>query len=128
MDSTLGTITQFTLTEYGKYINQGLSEYKIGDYDASAATWQKVLKLNGNYDQAYIGIGRSLLRQESYQEAMDYFELKLDATNYSKAYKLYRKEWFENNIMIILIALAVLIVVCFGVGFVKKARKEVEKG
>lgn len=128
MDSTLGTITQFTLTEYGKYINQGLSEYKRGDYDASAATWQKVLKLNGNYDQAYIGIGRSLLRQESYQEAMDYFELKLDATNYSKAYKLYRKQWFEDNITIILIALAVLIVVCFGVGFVKKARKEVEKG
>ena len=73
-----------------------MSEYKIGDYDASAATWQKVLKLNGNYDQAYIGIGRSLLRQESYQEAMDYFELKLDATNYSKAYKLYRKEWFDS--------------------------------
>ena len=128
LDSTLGTITQFTLTDYGKYINQGLSEYKRGDYDASAATWQKVLKLNGNYDQAYIGIGRSLLRQESYKKAMDYFELKLDSTNYSKAYKLYRKEWFENNILIILILLAVVIVVAFGVGFVKKARREVEKG
>lgn len=128
MDSNLGSITQFTLTEYGSYINQGLSEYKRGDYDASAATWEKVLKLNGNYDQAYIGIGRAYLRQEKYTEAMEYFKLKLDTTNYSKAYKLYRKEWFEQNIGIIIAILVVLIVFGLGYGFIKKAREEVEKG
>lgn len=31
--------------------------------------------MNGNYDRAYIGIGRSLLRQEEYEEALDYFRL-----------------------------------------------------
>ena len=128
MDSNLGSITQFTLTEYGSYINQGLSEYKRGDYDASAATWEKVLKLNGNYDQAYIGIGRAYLRQEKYTEAMEYFKLKLDTTNYSKAYKLYRKEWFEQNIGIIIAILVILIVFGLGYGFIKKAREEVEKG
>ncbi len=128
VDQNLGNITQFTLTEYGKLINEGLSLYKEGEYDASADTWRKVLKLNGNYDQAYIGIGRALLRQEHYQEAMDYFKLKLDDKNYSKAYKLYRKEWFEDHIKVILIVLAVFILLCFGIGFVKKARREVEKG
>ncbi len=128
LDANLGSITQFTLTEYGSYINEGLSQYKVGDYDASAATWQKVLKLNGNYDQAYIGIGRALLRQEKYTDAMSYFELKLDSTNYSKAYKLYRKEWFEDNIKIILIVLVLLVVLGYGYGFIKKAREEVEKG
>ena len=123
VDSKLGTITQFTLTEYGTLINQGLAQYKKGLYDESADTWREVMKLNGNYDQAYIGIGRALLRQENYKEAMEYFELKLDAKNYSKAYKLYREEWFEDNIGVILV-----ILLGFGVGFVKKARREVEKG
>lgn len=128
VDSKLGTITQFTLTEYGTLINQGLAQYKKGLYDESADTWREVLKLNGNYDQAYIGIGRALLRQEHYKEAMEYFELKLDAKNYSKAYKLYRKEWFEDNIGVILVILVILVLLGFGVGFVKRARREVEKG
>lgn len=128
LDTNLGSVTQFTLTEYGTYINQGLSQYKRGDYDESAATWQKVLKLNGNYDQAYIGIGRSYLRQKKYTEAMEYFKLKLDSTNYSKAYKLYRKQWFEDNIGIIITVIVILILFGYGYGFVKRARKEVEKG
>lgn len=128
MDANLGSITQFTLTEYGKYINEGLSEYKKGNYDESAAIWQKVLKLNGNYDQAYIGIGRAYLRQEKYSQAMEYFKLKLDSTNYSKAYKYYRKEWFEDNIGIIIAVLVILILFGYGYGFISKARKEVEKG
>lgn len=128
MDENLGSITQFTLTEYGKYINEGLAEYKQGHYDESAAIWQKVLKLNGNYDQAYIGIGRAYLRQEKYTEAMEYFKLKLDDVNYSKAYKLYRKEWFEDNIGVLIAVLVVLVLLGYGYGFVKKARKEVEKG
>ena len=126
VDQKLGTITQFTLTQYGTMINKGLSEYKVGHYEKSADIWRDVLKLNGNYDQAYIGIGRALLREKKYKEAMDYFELKLDAKNYSKAFKLYREVWFTNNIGTIL--LVVVILLGFGVGFVKKARREVEKG
>ncbi len=128
VDQNLDTITQFTLTDYGKRINEGLALYKKGDYDGSADAWRDVLKMNGNYDQAYIGIGRSLLRQTHYKEAMDYFELKLDVTNYSKAFKLYRKEWIEDRIAIILLICFLLILLGLGVGFVKRARREVEKG
>ena len=128
VDQKLGTITQFTLTEYGKLINGGLAEYKVGHYDESADIWRQVLRLNGNYDQAYIGIGRALLRKGQYKEAMEYFELKLDGKNYSKAFKLYREQWFEENIGKILLIFAILVLLGFGIGFVRKARKEVEKG
>lgn len=128
VDQKLGTITQFTLTEYGRLINEGLAEYKIGHYDQSADIWRQVLKLNGNYDQAYIGIGRALLRKGEYKEAMKYFELKLDSKNYSKAFKLYREQWFTENIKTILVILVLLVLLGFGIGFVKKARREVEKG
>lgn len=126
LDKELGTITQMTLTEYGKLINDALNTYKIADYDKSADYWRQVLRLNGNYDLAYIGIGRSLLRQDKFEEAMDYFKLKLDYKNYSKAYKLYRKEWIEDHIVIIFVVFLIWLAFIFVRGRIRKFRREVE--
>jgi tetratricopeptide (TPR) repeat protein len=113
-----------TITEYGQLINEGLDYYKVGNYDASAKAWEKVLKLNGNYDLAYIGIGRALLRQDEYKEAMSYFKTKHDDVNYSKAFKLYRKEWIEDNIGIIFIIIVAVLATVIVVNTVKRIRKE----
>ena len=59
---------------------------------------------------------------------VDYFKLKLDYKNYSKAYKLYRKEWIEDHIAIIFGIFIVLIVIVFVKNYVKKIREEVRKG
>ncbi len=128
LDSKQGTVTQFNQTTYGALISQGLVEYKIGDYEASAETWKKVMRMNGNYDLAYIGIGRALLRTERYKEAMEYFKLKLDDDNYSKAFKYYRKEWMEDNIGYVVVVLVILIILAYGRGWYKKAKKEVSEG
>ena len=127
LDKELGTITQMTLTTYGKLINDALNTYKKGEYDISADYWEQVLKLNGNYDLAYIGIGRSLLRKDQFVEAMEYFKLKFDYKNYSKAYKLYRKEWVEDNITYVFIILVVLLAFVFIKNTVKKIRREVSE-
>ena len=100
--------------------------FKDGEYEASGEAWQKVIDLNGNYDLAYIGIGRSLLRQQRYREAMDYFELKWDVENYSKAFQYYRKEWVEQNIVWIVVALGVLIVIPLIIGKIKKVKFEID--
>ena len=92
----------------------------------SEAAWRKVIALNGNYDLAYIGIGRALLRQQRYREAMDYFELKWDADNYSKAFQYYRKEWVEENIVWIVVCLAVVIIVPLVIGRIKKIKWEID--
>ena len=84
------------------------------------------MMLDGNYDLAYIGIGRSLLRQERYREAMDYFEVKYDAENYSKAYKQYRKEWVEAHIGWIVAAVLILFLVPLVIGRIRKIRHEIE--
>lgn len=124
LDYAYGTLTQLTITEYGQLINEGLDYYKVGNYDASAKAWEKVLKLNGNYDLAYIGIGRALLRQDEYKEAMSYFKTKHDDVNYSKAFKLYRKEWIEDNIGIIFIIIVAVLATVIVVNTVKRIRKE----
>ena len=128
LDKELGSVTQMTLTEFGRLINKALDTYKVGEYDISAGYWSDVLKLNGNYDLAYIGIGRALLRQDRFQEAMEYFELKLDKKSYSKAYKLYRKEWIEDNIIYIFAICIVLVLFILIRNVIRTIRREVNEG
>lgn len=126
LDTLDCSITLFTPTEFGRLIYQAIDEFNSGSYAESGATWQKVMNIDGNYDLAYIGIGRSLLRQEEYKRAMEYFELKYDDENYSKAFKQYRKIWVEEHIGIIIAILLVIILIPLIIGRVKAIRHEID--
>lgn len=126
LDSQDRAITLFTPTEFGSLIYQAIDQFDAGEYTASGETWQKVMDINGNYDLAYIGIGRSLLRQERYREAMDYFELKYDDDNYSKAFKQYRKEWVEEHILIIFIVVFAILIIPLIIGRIKNIKHEID--
>lgn len=126
LDSMDCSLTMFTPTEFGKLVYQAMEQFDVGEYDASEASWRKAMELNGNYDLAYIGIGRALLSQEQYKEALDYFELKYDADNYSKAYRQYRKEWVEEHIGIIIAVILALFLIPMSVGKVKAIKHEID--
>ena len=126
LDSLDCSVTLFVPTEFGSLIYQAIDQFDEGDYEASGESWQKVMDIDGNYDLAYIGIGRSLLRQERYREAMDYFELKYDDENYSKAYKQYRKEWVEEHIVVIVVVILALFLVPLSIGKVKEIKHEID--
>lgn len=126
LDSLDCSVTLFTPTEFGELIYSAIEDFDEGNYVASGESWQKVMELDGNYDLAYIGIGRSLLRQKKYREAMDYFELKYDDENYSKAYKQYRKEWVEDNIVIIVIVILAAFLIPMSIGRIKKIKHEID--
>ncbi len=126
LDQNSGSITVFTPTEYGDLIYEATDAYLKGDYDGSADKWEEVLKLNANYNLAFIGIGRSLMRQEKYQEAMDYFEMANDRENYGRAFRFYRAEWVEDNIIWVILVLAVVLLVPIIRSSLKKMRMEVE--
>ena len=119
-------ITLFAPTEYGQNVYDAIDEFDEGHYTESGEIWEEVMATNGNYDLAYIGIGRSLLRQKRYKEAMDYFELKYDDENYSKAYKQYRKEWVEDNIVIIVIVILALFLIPMTIGKVRSLKREID--
>ncbi|MCR5675090.1 MAG: hypothetical protein K6G16_05200 [Lachnospiraceae bacterium] len=125
LDQQTATLTAFSLTEFGQLVFRAIEEFDHGDYSASGATWEEVMRLNGNYDLAYIGIGRSLLRQERYREAMDYFEIKYDDENYSKAFKQYRKEWVEEHIVWIVVVILALFLIPLGIGRYRKIRHDI---
>ena len=119
-------ITLFTPTEFGNLVYQAIDEFDKGNYEGSEQSWRTVMALDGNYDLAYIGIGRALLRQKDYKTALDYFELKYDDENWSKAYKQYRKVWVEDHIVIIVIVILALFLIPMGIGKYKSIKHEIE--
>jgi len=126
LDELAGTITVFTPTEYGNLIYDACGAYLSGDYDGSAVIWEEALKLNSNYNLAFIGIGRSLMRQEDYKEAMDYFKMAKDRDNYGRAFRFYRKDMVEENIVWMVLVLAAVLIIPIVLSSMKKMRMEVE--
>ena len=127
LDRLKNSVTVFTPTEYGRTIYEANEKYLNGDYDGSADLWREVLKMNSNYPLAFRGIGRAVLRQNKYEEAMDYFKLAHDRENYGRAFKLYRKEWIEKNVLWIVVIVAVLLIVPLVTGRIKRMKWEVSE-
>lgn len=125
LDQLENSITVFETTEYGQLIYDANTSYLHGEYDKSAELWTSVMKLNANYPLAFRGIGHALMRKDQYREAMDYFEKAHDQENYGRAFKLYRKEWVEQNIWWIALIIAVLLIVPLTLGRIKRTKWEV---
>ena len=125
LDQLENSVTLFQTTEYGQTIYDASRAYLDGEYDESADRWRDVMKMNANYPLAFRGIGRAILRQNQYEEAMDYFKLAHDRENYGRAFKLYRKEWVEKNIWWIILIVAAVLIIPLGIGRVKKMKWEV---
>jgi hypothetical protein len=60
------------------------------------------------------------------KEAMDYFELKYDADNYSKAFKQYRKIWIEENIGLLVVVIVLIFLVPLGIGRIRRIKREID--
>ena len=56
---------------------------------------------------------------------MKYFKMAHDQESYGRAFKLYRKQWIEKNILWIVLILAVILIVPLVIGRVKRAKWEV---
>lgn len=125
LDRDLGRITEFTVTQFGSMVNEANTLYSSGKHDEAAKLWREVLKLDANYEMAYVGIGKSLLRQGEYKEAMTYLKLGNDREYYSKALGKYRREYMRDYFSLYMTGIiAVLLGGCVIVRLVKRPRKE----
>ncbi|MFP4478049.1 MAG: tetratricopeptide repeat protein [Candidatus Izemoplasmatales bacterium] len=97
LDRKTKTVIVYGLTEFGTYVNQAIHFHNEGRFEEAAEVWEKVIQINSNYEIAYNGIGKLLLRQERYKEAMEYFKLGHDHYYYSKAYQEYRNNYIKSN-------------------------------
>ncbi|MCL1845935.1 MAG: hypothetical protein FWF77_08540 [Defluviitaleaceae bacterium] len=120
-------LTRFDLTEYGELIKYAFDMYQRGLYEESYLYWNEVLRINGNFGLAYIGIARAHLRMGNYREAMRFFRLQSDTLGYGRAFNFYRRIWMEENFWIIASGLGVLIIIPPVVKTIKKLRKEINE-
>ncbi|QHW33751.1 hypothetical protein GZH47_25090 [Paenibacillus rhizovicinus] len=123
LDKDNGRLTVFEPTRYGSLIRKAVTSLYNGKIEQSTSAWQDVLKINSNYEVAYIGIGKSLLKQGENKEAMRYFKLGNNREKYSEAFKRYRKEIVLDRFgTIVLVVLAAVLLV---IGATKLVRRRV---
>ncbi len=108
-DSDLKCIYVLTPTEFGKNALKASEEYYYGRWESATAYFKECIKLNANYEVAYVGVGKNLLMQDEYEEAMYYFKLGNQREYYSKAYAGYRGEKIRENFYIIAIVFVLLV-------------------
>ena len=109
LDKENDNITVFKRTSYGDELVQVLTLSRDRLYDAAAERWEIILQRNSNFDNAYIGIGKSLYRQGMYEDAMDQYKYAYDTDNFSEAWAQVRKDWVEKYA----IAVPIVVVVFF---------------
>ncbi len=147
LDKSSKSILLFETTEFGRAVNTATSlyqqgmisdTYKVdleGNYvldengkpiveQAGAETyWRQVIKMNTNYELAYLGIGKALNLRGEYKEAMEYFKLAHSPMYYSKAYTNYRDNVLSENFNLIM---TVVLVAC-GAYIVHKVTKYINE-
>ena len=109
-DAMKHTITIFTpKPTYGNIVHEAVGLYNEGYYAEALEPWREVLKRDGNYRMAYIGIASALYNEGDYEGAMHYAELAESPKQYNKAFEGYRSEWLEANFGIVIGVVVVLI-------------------
>ncbi len=126
LDSVTGYLTVMEYTEYGAAVDRAIESYDNGDYVQANEAWEQVLSRNGHYWLAYDGIGKILLRNGDYESALEYLEYAKDSEYYSKAWKLYRKEWVEENLIWFVAVVAVIVVVTAAVRIIRREKEALE--
>ncbi len=97
LDRGKNNIAVFRPTQFGSLVHQATTLHYNGNDAGTVKLWQEVLRLNTNYDIAYLGIGKSLLMEKKNKEAMAYFKLGMQRKYYSVAYKRYRREVMKEQ-------------------------------
>ena len=125
LDKTALNITVYERTEYGDIIINALHNNNERNYDKAVEDWEKILQRNGNFDTAYVGIGKAYYRDGRWNDAMEYFKYAYDTEDYSLAFAMYRKEWTSKYALIVpIVAVAIIFGLMKLFGWAGKVNKE----
>ena len=124
-DSALKCAYIMEPSEFGQALLSANEAYYYGRWDEATASFEEVLRLCSNLEPAYVGIGKNLLMQEKYKEAMDYFKLGSNREFFSKAYKGYRSEVLRDHFGVIAVIAVALIGLVIGseIAYNRKQRR-----
>lgn len=110
IDGSKNDVTVYTETTFGKLMHEAVELYDQGRYSDAKPIWEEVVKRDGGYPLAYIGLGKAALNEGEYSKALDHFKTAYDQDDYDKAFKYAREDFIRDNFMVIIIVCAVVIV------------------
>ena len=119
LDAEKDTITVMEQTFYGQMIRTANRLFNEGLYMESVEPWQEVLRMNANYTQAYIGMGKAYMSMGEYETAMEYFKLGQSKADFGEAKAALREEIVRKNFAAIAIVIIVLLVGILGFDFIQ---------
>lgn len=107
LDSFKDTVTVFRETSFGRTVHEAAALHNAGRYEEALGPWEEVLRRDGNYHRAYIGVALALLRKGDYEGAMKYAKLADDGKIYNKAFEGYRRQFLKEHFTAIAAVIAV---------------------
>ena len=111
LDKDTASLTVLKPTDFGAMVREAVTLYRKAQFNESEELWNEILKQSGNYEYAYVGLGKIYETNKSYSKAMDYYRLGDSADNYSSAMKKYRSELLKDSFGIIMTAIVAFVIV-----------------
>ena len=103
-------IQVFRKTEFAETVIKAIMAYNEGHYDEATTYYQEIIRQNASFVSAYVGLGKIYQRLEQYDEAIEYFRLANYKAGYSEVYWELRDDWFNHNLVWIIIVVVVIII------------------
>ena len=121
LDKKVGTIVSYKPTYYIEMLQKANYYYLKGWYIEGEEAWREVIKYNANFARGYAAIGKSLLEQEKYEEALFWLQEGQDRTSYSMAFTEFRREYLRSNLIWLLpVAIAAVVAFIFLIKLIQK--------
>lgn len=95
LDAGRGNIQVFRPTDLTREMHQASYEYFNGDYNAAAQLWGDIAQRNTNFSLAHSGLGKALMGQKRYAEAMQEYYYAENIYGYSAAFAEFRYLWMR---------------------------------
>ena len=126
-DSQKNTITVFRKTDFGDIVHRAEKLYNAGYYEEALEPWFEVLKRDGSYRRAFIGIADAFINEGRYTEAMKYAKLADSRWRYDRAFEGAREKWISEHFPLLAAAALVIIALAVSLKIRKNIRKQPER-
>lgn len=97
MDRTANAIHVLAPSEFALKVQHATELFLQGHYQESKGPWEEVLRLNGKFDRAHLGIAKSHYKQGDWQAAMAEYRLAGNVQGYSDAFWQVRLGWLQQH-------------------------------
>ncbi len=120
LDSDKKQIIIYEPTEFTNHLHQALYLFSKGRYTESKEPLNEVLRMNNLFDYANMAMGKTLFKEENYEQSLEFARLSKDYETYSDSFWEIRNVWLKQN-------LATVFVICIILFIIKKVIDVLDK-